>query len=173
MTLHSKNWPKNNHELTLELFCKVYEEYRDYFEELGQSYSPIAELSKESISKVEAAIVSVNFKSKEGVQHYKPGCEAAAAYLYFINKSHFLFNGNKRASLAALFGYLGIKDKYLKTDWKEIYKLATKIALSDPKDVKKVINQISRTICASLIDMEDNSIQRFKISVTNWVKNYS
>ena len=121
-----RNWPKNEKRLTLELFGTSYDEFRLIFPQ-KQPISRFNELINDSKNKLQSALSAVAFESSNGYR-YKPGIEATAAYLFFINQSHFLFNGNKRASLYGTFGYLLLHGHFLETKWEEVYKMAEKIA---------------------------------------------
>lgn len=166
----SKNWPKSDTPLNLSNFELIYEEYRHRFYDLGQpfAYIPFNKLGEEALNKLESALLAVGFISSGGVYRYDPGPKRAAAYFYHINKSHFIDNGNKRASLAGLFGYLALNGKYLKSLWSNVYKLAYGIAKSKPKN-KDILIENSRVFIEKyLVDYERIFVENFQISVVKW-----
>lgn len=164
MGKHLKSWPKHERRLNLDLFGQIYEDYRDIFD-LRPSYPLFKTLPKESLNKLDSALGAIAYESHQGFR-FKPGTEATCAYLYFINKSHFLEDGNKRASIAAALGYLSLHDKYLSCHWQTIYNIALEIAIS--KSRKSIWKKIIRFVDGHLVDLEESMIEGLTESVVVW-----
>ncbi len=159
------NWPKNEKRLFFDLFGASYNEFRTIFP-LKQPLPVFEKLDDDSKYKLNSALGAVSLETTEGYL-YKPGIETTTAYLYFINKSHFLYNGNKRASIYGALGYLFLHKHFLETKWENIYKLAKEIAKSKSKDKiwPYILNFVDRTIC----EYNDSLFNKLVSSANTWV----
>lgn len=162
------DWPQTDRPLGLEEFKALYDEFREMFG-FEDPYPPFEKLLKESVQKLDAALAAVNFIDSNGNSRYRPGPEKVSAYLYFVNKSHFLFNGNKRASLVAAFAYLRINGKWINTNWEDIYEIAKNIASqAGSKDREKVIKINAKFIQKKLSDFDSKKTLLLSNTVEEW-----
>jgi prophage maintenance system killer protein len=175
MAKQSSIWPKNNVLLTEKEFAAGYDELRLVFN-FETMYPAYNQLSVEQEGKLISALSSVNY----GIIHnkYRPGSEAAALYLFFIAKEHFILNGNKRAAVAGLFTYLKINNKYLKITtekgeiWEPIYDLAESAAKSTYRDRGKILKRIKQFIDKHLVNYSDPTRIEISTSAKMWLKNH-
>ncbi len=143
--------------LSFESFKIIYEEFRDVFN-YDQTFPPYSSLDNESLEKIESAICSVNFCDSSGSIAYEEGPIRAAAYLFFISKSHFNSNGNKRSSLAALLGYLKQNDKWASINLDLLLSLTREAVLTPYHEKDEFIKKMSKIIFNNLEDYEDGRV---------------
>lgn len=167
MARHLKNWPRSSERLRFEEFKIAYEKYRKIFG-IDEPIPSLRTLNKKQENKIKSAIYAVNYRLEKGKCGH--GAEAAAFYLYHINESHFLGNGNKRASLIGMVAYLKLNDRFIKVRWEEIYKMAARVARADSKEKKNVINKIQGIIESSLTHFEEATEEELMDSVFDYQK---
>ena len=125
---HSKNSAQNNmpHFLTLEDVrdvCHVYAQAQLTHDE------PIPSFDTRYSEKLEAALASPQTYIDHKFIHFSMPRQAAVLF-YEMIKQHPLLNGNKRIACVSLMVFLSLNDRWLKTNWKELYDIAVTVAAS-------------------------------------------
>lgn len=76
-----------------------------------------------------------------------PTLERQAAVLFFeLVRLHPFLNGNKRIATVSLMVFLSINDRWLQTDWKELYDIAVTVANSSLKHRDGVLRLLEEFI---------------------------
>lgn len=86
-----------------------------------------------------------------GVELYKSFEEKLAIFFYLMIKNHPFQNGNKRIALTSLMIILLINNLWLKSDSKQVYKLAKRIASSDSADKKRELVYIEKFLKTKIV----------------------
>jgi len=160
-----KNWqPKTEIiRFLLKEALEIYKEYREIFSK-EQPLPKLEELLKHNFDILDGCLGSIRQQLKDGEYLYDPGLETAAAYFYFINKSHWLPNGNKRSAMIISLYYLKKHNKWPQINWNDLYLLAMEVAnyQGDPKIMLKKIKNIFQK---ELIDYEEGDLE---ILLSSW-----
>lgn len=80
--------------------------------------------------------------------------DKAAILFYLIVKNHPFQNGNKRIALTTLFTFLVFNKKWLKVSPDNLYRIAVRVAESNPKEKDKVIRYLTDVINLELTDLK-------------------
>ena len=151
---------------TLDQAIEYYREFREIFSK-DQPLPKLKEITQDGRNKLDGCLGNIRQQTKKKGYFYKPGIETAAAYFYFVNKSHWLFNGNKRSAMIFTLIYFKIHNKWLRMNWGELYNLAKKVAIySGPP--RKMLNEMKDVFQHSLIDYEEGIFDEFMVSWEQW-----
>lgn len=154
-----KNWQPKTEVIRFRLSdaLQIYKEYREIFSK-EQPLPELEELQKHNLDILDGCLGSIRQQFGNGQFFYKPGIETAAAYFYFINKSHWLPNGNKRSAMMISLYYFKQHNKWLQLNWNDLYLLAMEVAnyRGDPKIMLKKIKKIFQK---ELIDYKEAALE--------------
>jgi prophage maintenance system killer protein len=164
----SKSWqPKTEVvRFSLKQAVEIYREFREEFCK-DQPLPRVEEISQDGLNRLDGCLGNIRQQPKERGYLYKPGIEAAAAYFYFVNKSHWLLNGNKRSAIILTLVYLKAHNKWLRMNWIELYELAKRVAKYKGK-TREMLREIKNLFQESLIDYREGIIQKLMVSWDKW-----
>lgn len=119
MAKPSKSWqPKTERiRFSRRQAIEIYRIHRDVFSK-DQPLPKIEEISRDGLNRLDGCLGSIRQQTKGGKYLYKSGIDTAAAYFYFVNKSHWLINGNKRSAIIFALEYLKAHNKWIKMSWR-------------------------------------------------------
>lgn len=132
---------KNLNPLTLDHLKSIYEVLRQHEREHGDE--PLPSFDRASKEKLQSAIQTVEAEYF-GESNYTTLIEKAVAYLYFLNKSHALPNGNKRFSIACFKIYVYLNQSQLRAPHEFLQEVAILIAQSDPEDKDALLRDLTK-----------------------------
>lgn len=78
--------------------------------------------------------------------------QQAAVLFYEMNKQHPFLNGNKRIACVSLMVFLSLNDKWLKTDWKELYDISVTVAASKSENRGGILKLLKEFILNNIIE---------------------
>lgn len=150
----------------LKQALEIYKVYRETFSK-DQPLPTLEEIYQDNLNRLDGCLGSIAHQTINGSYFYRPGIEAASAYFYFVNRSHWLFNGNKRTAIIFTIAYLRIHNKWLQMDWKKLYGLAEETA-KFKGGRKKMLEKIKRIFHKSLIDYSEGALNGLLASWETW-----
>lgn len=164
----SENWhPKIEVRFSLTQALEIYKEFREVFCK-DQPLPKLEEISKEGRERLDGCLGSIAQQTLEGEYYYRSGIETLAAYFYFVNKSHWLLNGNKRSAIIFSIAYLKVHNKWLRMGWIELYNLAKKTAVFQGRP-EKMLKQIRSVFQKSLIGYHEGLFTELITSWEDWL----
>jgi len=125
--------------LTLDRLESIYKAL--YEHEKKQGSEPLPPFAKANKEQLQSAVRTVEAEYFEQ-SNYETLIEKAAAYLYFINKSHALPNGNKRFSIACFKTYVYLNNFELNVSHEFLREAAILIAQSDLADKDDLVRDL-------------------------------
>lgn len=120
--------------LALQDFSIIVDEYRHHFKEFDD---PLPDLTLCHQGKLES-VIAIPQKTFGTKDLYPSIFEKAACYLYFINKLHPFFNGNKRMSVFVTSIFLMMNGFELTFTDQQVYEYAQSVTLSSHDQTKKI-----------------------------------
>jgi len=89
---------------------------------------------------------------------YPTLADKATILFYLMIKNHPFQNGNKRIAITTLLTFLAFNQKWLKISNEELYRLAMRVAVSEPRDKDKIVRYVRGVIELELIDLSARGI---------------
>lgn len=112
---------------------------------------PIPDYSTRDNALLESAL-GTPMQTFDGKLLYPFLIEQASVLFYSLIKNHPFRNGNKRIAVMSLLVFLALNAKWLSISPMNLYRLAKKVASTNPQDREKSITLIEQNIKTYLID---------------------
>lgn len=112
---------------------------------------PIPEFSTRYPDRLESCLQQP-FVELMGLDPY-PGLAAKASILFYLmTKNHPFMNGNKRLAVTTILNLLAKNGKWLKASPEALYRIARKVASSDPREKDVVVKALELFIVKNMIE---------------------
>lgn len=137
--------------LTIADFEIVIDEYKHHF---ANFQDPLPDLQSCDKNKIDS-IIAIPQKTFSGKDLYPNVFHKAACYLYFINKMHPFYNGNKRMSVFVTNIFLMMNNYELTFSDDQMYELAKMVTLSS-HDQTKQLHEVGLALKNHAKSIQDN-----------------
>lgn len=104
---------------------------------------PIPPFHTADNNKLESSL-QAPFQTFEGKYLHRKFAERAAVQFYLVTKNHCFSNGNKRMAVTLTTVLCFINGKWLRISQKSLYDIACSVAESNPKEMKQVVEVLTR-----------------------------
>lgn len=113
---------------------------------------PMYDITDENILKINE-LIDTPFASFDGIEKYQTLEEKAAVIFCATIRGHKFGNGNKRTAVTLLLAILYVNEKWTTITWTTLYSLAMKIASNNSMSFDEQIEEISKEITPSIINL--------------------